>query len=222
MFLIRVAVEDSQGRSVAGFRVLASFQLQLAGAGEDLFMPAEAVGALDADGRSTLRLPAAAGIGDEIRLIVRGADGQTLLDVVRNKAELVSHPEQRLVVGGPTQPTVLSAQFVDEVTGAALTERPVVIVARARGASGFAAVLAGRTDPSGVLSGPWPPGPFEEATAMVRGEGNLTVPLELTDGRFPATMVVRVPSLGSLPTLSASPLPVPPPAPAPAVQLLLP
>ena len=58
MWLIRGSVEDAQGKPLAGCRVLAAFQLQLVGVGDDLFMPAEAVATPEGEGRWALRLPA--------------------------------------------------------------------------------------------------------------------------------------------------------------------
>ncbi len=212
MWELHIQLASVSGAALPGHRVTAAFQLRLAGAGADLMMPAEAVGVSDVDGRALLSLPSPASLGDLLKFTVRDADNRVVHEVEMARAAL--QHELRLVVGGPATPTSLNVELTRG--GQPLASVDVVVLGRAEGASSFSLVLAGRTDEAGRLSGPYPVDRYAEASAMVRVDGNQTLPVALNNGALPPRLLLSLAHHGATPAPTPATTPATTPAPKPA------
>lgn len=210
MWELTIRLVSPNGAPLAGHKVTAAFQLRLAGAGADLLMPAEATGLSDPAGCARLSLPSPATLGDTLRIVVRDADGRVVHEVDRPTAGLGNETE--LLVGQPSAPAALVVEL--KRGAAALPGTDVVVLGRPEGGASFTVVLAGRTDEAGRLSGPFPGGRYAEASAIVRLDGNQTLTVALSEGRFPARLPLALEAVGAP---SVEVLPVATPAAAPVV-----
>lgn len=203
---LRIRLQDATGAALPGHRVTLGFQLRLAGVGAEMLMPAEAVGVTDLEGGTTLNLPSPEGLGDTLRVLVRDGSGRLVHEAELARAGVGG--ELRVTVGAPAAPTTLVVDLL--AAGQPLAGVEVALLGRAEGASSFGLLIAGRTDASGRIQGPYPAAPLAEASAMVRANGNQTLPVALEEGKLPARVVLSVVVEG----VSAAAPPAVAPAPA--------